>query len=109
MTPEMPGADHPVWRIVNYFPPTELGEKAWQALERDMPLLLSEARGQWAAYHAEERLGVGPKILELYQECLRRGFPPEECVICRIEPMGETEYIGLGLSIEDYDEKQPGN
>ena len=85
MTPEMPGPDHPAWRIVNYFPPTEAGEKAWHAYERDISFLLQDSRGQWAVYHADERLGISPKIIDLYEECLRRGFPPEECIICRIE------------------------
>ena len=97
MTPEMPGPDHPVWRIVGFFPPGEFGEKAWQALNRDLPFLLLESRGQWVAYHADERLGVGPKITELYEACLRRGFPPDECVICCIEPIEGEEAIGFGL------------
>jgi hypothetical protein len=110
MRPEMPGPEHPVWRIVGFFPPAELGEKAWSALERELPLLVSTSRGQWAAYHADERVGVGPKIGELYEECLRRGFSPDECVICRIEPIGEEVIIGLGMGImEEYEEEQPGH
>ena len=34
-----PEPDHPVWKMVNVFPPTELGREAWGAYERDLPEL----------------------------------------------------------------------
>ena len=97
-----PDQNHPVWSIVDSFPPTEWGEQAWIAFQRDHCQLLQEFRGQWAAYHGESRIGVAADPHKLYDECVRRGFPPEECVICRIQPILADEAIGLGMSRIEY-------
>ena len=99
-----PDPDHPVWEMVDQFPPTPLGEQAWAAYQQDLPRLVETARGQWAAYHGEERLGVNASNRELCEECLRRGFAIEECVICRIEPIIGHEITGLGGSRIEYAE-----
>jgi hypothetical protein len=98
----LPGPDHPAWGIVDCFPPTEWGEQAWAAFQRDYGPFLQEFRGQWAAYHGELRVGIAAELLPLYDECLRRGLPLEECVICRIQPILADEFIGLGMSHIEY-------
>ena len=89
--------DHPVWKIVNWFPPTELGQQALAAYERDLPDMLPTSRGQWVAYHGEQQIGVGPSNARLYDEALSRGFSPDEIAICQIEPLGGKEIIGMGM------------
>jgi hypothetical protein len=94
--------NHPVWSIVDWFPPTEWGEQAWNAFQRDYCPFLQEFLGQWAAYHGESRVGIAADLLALYDEYLRRGLPLEECVICRIQPILADEVIGLGMCRIEY-------
>lgn len=97
-----PDPNHPVWNIVDWFPPTEWGEQAWIGFQRDLCELLREFRGQWTAYHGDLRIGIAANPVELYDECQRRGFPQEECIICRIQPILADEAIGLGLCRIEY-------
>jgi hypothetical protein len=89
--------DHPVWKVVNWFPPTELGQQALVAYERDLSALLPASRGQWVAYHGGQQIGFGPSNARLYDEALSRGFSPAEIVICQIEPLGGKESSGTGM------------
>jgi hypothetical protein len=84
---------------------TELGAQAWAAFERDLPQLLERSRRQWVAYLGSQQLGISHTPTELFDECLHRGFSPEEFVIALVEPVGGTEAVGLGLgSIEEVKE-----
>ncbi len=49
--------------------------RCMKAFWRDLPELLQDRRnrGKWAAYHGDERVGVGKTQAEVYQECYRRG------------------------------------
>jgi hypothetical protein len=102
-----PDPEHPVWKMVNQFPGTELGDQAWAAFERELPELLLHHQGQWVAYHGGQRIGVGPRNTELYEDCLRRGLVPEEqCVICQIEPSEGMEVLGLGGCTVEYEDQE---
>jgi hypothetical protein len=65
----------------------ELIDEAEAAFLRDLPSLLNEYSNQWVAYHGDRRLGIGPAKAELYQDCLQRGFSPEELVVWNIQPV----------------------
>ncbi len=54
--------------------------RSQQAFWRDLPQLQKNKskKRRWAAYHGEERIGLGPTKTQLYQECLRRGLEPGE-------------------------------
>ena len=64
----------------------ELGKNALLAFWQDLPQLLQERPRQWVAYHGGRRLGFGRTRTELWQECLRQGFRPDEFMIRSIEP-----------------------
>jgi hypothetical protein len=68
--------------------------KGYAAFDRELPRLLEERRGQWVAYHGEERIGFHADDLALYEECERRGIPEEEVLVVRIEPVGELLFAG---------------
>jgi hypothetical protein len=98
----LPEPDHPSWQVIDRFPANDLGEQSWAAFERELPHLLETSRGQWVAYSGDQRLGVGPLHTRLYEECVQRGFAPEELVICQIEPVLGQEGVGLGgARVED--------
>jgi hypothetical protein len=50
--------------------------KSQEALRRDLPGLLAQRRlrGQWAAYHGDERIGIARNKTPLLRECQRRGL-----------------------------------
>ncbi|MBW3541612.1 MAG: hypothetical protein KY476_15190 [Planctomycetes bacterium] len=56
------------------------------AFRRDLPDLLKKHRGQWVAYHGDERIGFGRRQTPLYQECLRRGLARDEFIVTLVEP-----------------------
>jgi hypothetical protein len=63
-----------------------LVRRAQAAFRRDLPQLLEDHRHQWVAYHGDRRVALGHTKRELYQRCLRHGFPPDEFVVRCIEP-----------------------
>jgi hypothetical protein len=73
-----------------------LGERAWATFQRDYLQLLEQRFGQWVAYRGDQQVGFAPTAGELYQECLRRGYQPDEFVVCPIEPVVGEMAIGLG-------------
>ena len=62
--------------------------RARAALRRDLPSLLvnRRAKGKWACYSGDSRIGVGRDYFALVDEVVRRGIPDGEYVIERIEP-----------------------
>ena len=65
--------------------------EAQEQFLRDLPELLRERRGQWVAYYGNHQIGFSKDDLVLWQECLRQGY--QECLIRRIWPHPETDYI----------------
>jgi hypothetical protein len=63
-----------------------------EALRRDLPKLLTNRRlrGQWIAYHGDERIGIAPDARALLGECVRRGFRDDEYYLRWID---QTELI----------------
>ena len=82
-----PGAD--LWQGVH-----PVVRKAYEAFDRELPGLLEDRRGQWVAYHGEERVGFHADDLALYEECERRGIPEEEVLVVRVRPAGELGCAG---------------
>jgi hypothetical protein len=59
---------------------------------------LKSRRRQWAAYHGQERIGLGATETELYQLCARRGWKEEEFYVGWIGPQPpETEEVDRSL------------
>ncbi len=86
--------------------------RSMEAFWRDLPQLLRlrSRKRLWAAYHGDERIGLGRTQTELYQECLRRGLQDDQFYVGRLEPAEEppwaTVYADRGLwecdNIVDY-------
>jgi hypothetical protein len=68
-------------------------QQSLEAFRRDLAQLLRERPGQWVAYSGDRRLGFGRTKTELYQECLRQGYDPEQFVVDLIEPGPICDYI----------------
>lgn len=62
-----------------------LGRQSLLAFWRDLAELMKGHYRQWAAYHGDERLGIGPRREDLWWECERRGLKPDEFFIGYIE------------------------
>jgi hypothetical protein len=71
----------------------EMIKKSQAAFRRDLPELLKDRRlrGQWVAYHGEQRVGVGRSKRSLYQQCLKHGLPYGEFVVRQIAPEYDEE------------------
>ena len=61
------------------------------AFRRNLPQLLQTHYRQWVAYHGNQRIGFGRSKTKLIQECLRRGIPRDQFVVCSIEPESPDE------------------
>jgi hypothetical protein len=62
-----------------------LGRQSLLAFWRDLAELMKNHHRQWAAYHGEVCLGIGPERHILWQECERRGLKYGEFLICYID------------------------
>lgn len=71
----------------------EIISQSQEAFRRELPRLLQERPGQWVAYSGDRQLGFGRTKTELYQECLRRAYDPEQFVVDLIEPEPVCDYI----------------
>jgi hypothetical protein len=78
--PDQPPSEQPVFQV----PPCIT--QAQQAFRRDLPQLLKNHYRQWVAYHGDKRIGFGASLRQLYQECLRRGYPEGEFLVQCIAP-----------------------
>lgn len=65
--------------------PLPMIKKSIEAFRHDLPELLKTHRGQWVAYHGDERIGFGRTETRLYQQCLRRGLTRDDFVVCGID------------------------
>src|SRR5437660_892525 len=77
-----------------------LGEKmpvgilqARAAFQRDLPRLLQLHAGAWVAHSADGCIAVGSTKTEVHQQCLRRGLPPEQFLVARVEPQEANEVV----------------
>lgn len=77
--------------------PDESGQQALRAFLRDLPRLLEERPGQWAAYQGEQLLGFGTQQHLLYQECFAKGLGDGEFVTFYIEPWWDEMNLGMVL------------
>jgi hypothetical protein len=73
----------------------ELGQRALQAFERELPQLWEERPGQWVAYQGERRLGFAEQKHELYQRCFEQGLSRDEFVVFCIEPLMTEVIFGV--------------
>ena len=60
--------------------------QCYQAFLRDLPSLLDQYPGQWAAYAGDKRLAIGLSKRELYRKCMMAGYHEGDFLICGIEP-----------------------
>ncbi len=81
----------PIGNLADDIP--EMIKKAQAAFRRDLPELLKDRRlrGQWVAYHGEQRVGVGRSKQGLYQQCLKQGLPYGEFVVRHVAPEYDDE------------------
>ena len=66
--------------------PLPLIQQSIDAVRNDLPELVKTHRGRWAAYHGEQRLGIGTSQTELYQQGFRRGLTRNDFIVGLIEP-----------------------
>jgi hypothetical protein len=67
--------------------------RSQQAFLRDLPELLKDEalRGQWIAYHGDERIGIAPSNEPLLRECARRGLGEDQYDLFIIDETEEVE------------------
>jgi hypothetical protein len=85
-----------------------------EAYWRDLPELLRSrrCRGQWVAYHGDERIAFARTQGELYRECYRRGLKNTEFWIDRVEPDYQPPWVPLEVGwrmreVGDDDTERP--
>jgi len=65
--------------------PLPMIQKSIDAFRRDLPELLQMNRGQYVAYHGDERIGIGRSQISLYDKCFQRGLTRDDFVVCGID------------------------
>jgi hypothetical protein len=61
--------------------------RSQEAYWRDLPQLLqSRHKGQWVAYHGDERVGFARSQDEIYRECFQRGYRDDDFYVARVTP-----------------------
>lgn len=65
-------------------------QRSHAAFLRDLPSMLNQHAGQWAAYAGNQRVAIGPSKRELYRQCLAAGHRAGDILICGIEPPREN-------------------
>jgi hypothetical protein len=72
-------------------------ERAQKAFRRDLPELLPDRYRQWVAYHGDDCVGFSDSQFDLYDECVRRGYPEDEflvqCITADVEEVDPTEFL----------------
>jgi hypothetical protein len=69
--------------LLNSDPPPMI-QKSIETIRRDLPEMLETHRGEWVAYHGDERIGFGTSQTELVEECFRRGLTRDDFVVCGV-------------------------
>ena len=70
-----------------------LQAQAWESFIRDLDELLRTVSGQWVAYRGAVRVSTGETPSAVYQECKRRGLPPEELFVELVDPTAAEEPV----------------
>jgi hypothetical protein len=65
--------------------PLPMIEKSIDAFRRELPELLKKHRGQYVAYHGDERIGIDRSQISLYHKCFRRGLGRDDFLVCGID------------------------
>lgn len=69
-------------------------EQAWEAFQREAPLLIPGHAGEWVAYHGEQRVGFARTRAEAWQACLDQGLPEGEFWVLNVQPVLGEDVIG---------------
>ncbi len=77
-----------------------------EALRRDLPQLLAQKRlrGQWVAYHRNERIGIARDEISLVRKCHERGLAADEYYVGWIDPCELIEEEEIEPRWPDYQE-----
>ena len=104
--PESPGTRTEFdFRSLAQMPIPPMIQRSQEAFGRDLPELLKKRRGQWVAYHGDERIGFGRTETQLYQECFRRGLTDDEFVVRIVVPQWEEDIdFGEFVDVVDFPE-----
>lgn len=84
------------------FPSTEkiaALQQSEDAFLRELPSLLLEHEGRWAAYHDARRVTVANTKCEAYSECYQRGLTDDEFLVRCIEPPLDEITLGPDAQI----------
>lgn len=65
--------------------PLPMIQKSIEAFRRDLPDMLRTHRGEWVAYHGDQRIDFGKSQTELYKACFRRGLTRDDFVVCGVD------------------------
>ena len=84
--------------------------RSQEAFRRDLPQLLQDRklRGQWVAYHGEERIGVARRMAFLTRQCLRRGLQDDQFYVGLIDPSELIEEEEVERALQDHDDSEAG-
>jgi hypothetical protein len=72
---------------------SKLIQRAHGTFIRELPELLKRHRGQWVAYHGDQRLGFSRDDMKLYKQWYARGVPHGELGVFRVVPYYPDEDI----------------
>jgi hypothetical protein len=61
-------------------------EEAEDAFLRELPVLLRDHEGKWAAYYGVDRVALADTKSAAYTECNRQGLADEDFLVRCIEP-----------------------
>lgn len=68
--------------------------RAWEAFQREAPLLIPEHAGEWVAYHGDNRVAFAGTRAGAWKACLDRGLPEGEFWVFNVQPILGDEVIG---------------
>ena len=65
-------------------------QRCHAAFLRDLPSMINQHAGHWAAYAGSQLVAIGASKRELYRQCLAAGHRADEILICGIEQPREN-------------------
>jgi hypothetical protein len=83
----------PASLVAHYDRLSKLIQRAHGTFIRELPELLKRHRGQWVAYHGDQRLGFSRDKVKLMKEWHRRGVPQGELGLFCVVPYYPDEHI----------------
>lgn len=66
-------------------PPAAVQRLGWEVFRSELPRLLREVPGKWAAYRGEQQVALRDSKQEVYAQLTRAGVPLDEVVVVRVE------------------------